>query len=367
MAYRRADHERWQQMDFVLGIKIELSNQHPVTDICDFVQGDYPKDFVFDGWHPQCFCYATPILISEDEMAKVSEAFARGETYIPKGKPVTDTPKGFKKWVKDHKEQIQGAKNPPYWVRNNPVYVDVNNNKSSNGTNEYRIEGAFSIIQLRNDPKAIKEMDMYKPIYTNSQKENAKITAKKLNVDYVGEMAFSKADNGTVNPKYNWIKSLLSMHDDYARNCTFTADVLELRMRGINVMASKFDPKNIIHRELAVDVNLGIGWIDPLTNETAKTKKLSRSTLKGLMKELDMETSNVGHYKIAYYTLGKMGHSCSAIRHPNGNLIFYDGQNNELDFNSWKKKIVCKKGLFVLRLDDKIPNSDIIKNYTEGI
>ena len=124
MAYRRADHERWQQMDFVLGIKIELSNQHPVTDICDFVQGDYPKDFVFDGWHPQCFCYATPILISEDEMAKVSEAFARGETYIPKGKPVTDTPKGFKKWVKDHKEQIQGAKNPPYWVRNNKAVVN---------------------------------------------------------------------------------------------------------------------------------------------------------------------------------------------------------------------------------------------------
>ena len=123
MAYRRADHERWQQMDFVLGIKIELSNQHPVTDICDFVQGEYPKDFVFDGWHPQCFCYATPILISEDEMAKVSEAFARGETYIPKGKPVTDTPKGFKKWVKDHKEQIQKAKNPPYWVRNNKAVV----------------------------------------------------------------------------------------------------------------------------------------------------------------------------------------------------------------------------------------------------
>ena len=123
MAYRRADHERWQQMDFVLGIKIELSNQHPVTDICDFVQGDYPKDFVFDGWHPQCFCYATPILISEDEMAKVSEAFARGETYIPKGKPVTDTPKGFKKWVKDHKEQIQSAKNLPYWVRNNKAVV----------------------------------------------------------------------------------------------------------------------------------------------------------------------------------------------------------------------------------------------------
>lgn len=141
MAYRRADHERWQQMDFVLGIKIELSNQHPVTDICDFVQGDYPKDFVFDGWHPQCFCYATPILISEDEMAKVSEAFARGETYIPKGKPVTDTPKGFKKWVKDHKEQIQKAKNLPYWVRNNKDVVNgIWRKKASEEKNKAEID-----------------------------------------------------------------------------------------------------------------------------------------------------------------------------------------------------------------------------------
>ena len=42
----------------------------------------------------------------------------------PKWHPVTDTPKGFKKWVKDHKEQIQGAKNPPYWVRNNKAVVN---------------------------------------------------------------------------------------------------------------------------------------------------------------------------------------------------------------------------------------------------
>ena len=42
----------------------------------------------------------------------------------PKWQPVTDTPKDFKKWVKDHKEQIQKAKNPPYWVRNNKAVVN---------------------------------------------------------------------------------------------------------------------------------------------------------------------------------------------------------------------------------------------------
>lgn len=33
-------------------------------------------------------------------------------------------PKGFKKWVKEHKDQIQSAKNPPYWVRNNKAVVN---------------------------------------------------------------------------------------------------------------------------------------------------------------------------------------------------------------------------------------------------
>lgn len=62
LAYRRADHDPWQQMDFVLGQKIQLSHSHPKKDICDKLQGDYPAEFVFDGWHPQCFCFVTPRL-----------------------------------------------------------------------------------------------------------------------------------------------------------------------------------------------------------------------------------------------------------------------------------------------------------------
>ena len=195
MAYRRADHERWQQMDFVLGIKIELSNQHPVTDICDFVQGDYPKDFVFDGWHPQCFCYATPILISEDEMAKVSEAFARGETYIPKGKPVTDTPKGFKEWVKDHKERIQKAKNPPYWVRNNKAVVNgiwrkkaSEEKNTGKDTNNSTTNGKSKAAGQNKDipHKAVKKV-----YNTNAELEE---TFKGINSEFVTDKWFENGD-----------------------------------------------------------------------------------------------------------------------------------------------------------------------------
>lgn len=127
MAYRRADNERWKRMDFVLGQRIQLSNSHPVRDICDTLAGDYPKEFIFEGWHPQCFCFVTPILMDEDEMARMSDAFIEGKDYKPKGKPVKDYPEKFKDWVKDNSEKITDAHDnmrDPYFVRHNWAIVN---------------------------------------------------------------------------------------------------------------------------------------------------------------------------------------------------------------------------------------------------
>lgn len=127
IAYRRADHERWRQMDFVIGQKIHLSRSHPVVDICDELQGDYPKDFVFDGWHPQCFCFVTPILMDKSEMSKMTDAFLKGEKYAPKGKQIADYPQGFKDWVTEHSEQIAASRvkgTEPYFVKNNATAID---------------------------------------------------------------------------------------------------------------------------------------------------------------------------------------------------------------------------------------------------
>lgn len=127
IAYRRADNERWKQMDFVLGQRIQLSHNHPKKDICDKLQGDYPAEFVFDGWHPQCFCFATPILMDEEEMAKVTEAFLRGEKYTPKGKKITSYPQNFKDWVTEHSEQIATSRDrgtEPYFIKNNAAVID---------------------------------------------------------------------------------------------------------------------------------------------------------------------------------------------------------------------------------------------------
>lgn len=122
IAYRRADNERWSQMDFVLGQRIQLSRQHPKEDICDKLQGDYPTEFVFEGWHPQCFCFVTPILMDADEMRKARQARLRGETYVPKAKRITDYPQAFKDWVSDNAENITVSHDvgqDPYFVRHN--------------------------------------------------------------------------------------------------------------------------------------------------------------------------------------------------------------------------------------------------------
>ena len=122
IAYRRADNSRWQQMDFVLGQRVQLSRNHPKKDICDKLAGDYPPDFVFDGWHPQCFCFVTPILMDEEEIQKMNEAMLEGKEYKPRGKRITQYPENFKEWVRDNEDKILASHDigtDPYFVRNN--------------------------------------------------------------------------------------------------------------------------------------------------------------------------------------------------------------------------------------------------------
>lgn len=127
IAYRRADNTRWQQMDFVVGQEIHLSRNHPVTDICDTLAGKYPKNFVFDGWHPQCFCYVVPILLSEKEMLAMQQAKMNGEDYDISDKLITDMPENFKTWTINNAERIERAKERgtlPYFIRNNKKTVE---------------------------------------------------------------------------------------------------------------------------------------------------------------------------------------------------------------------------------------------------
>lgn len=130
MAYHTSDHLRWQQMDFVVGIEIKLSNNHtlngvPLTDICDELKGRYPKDFKFVGWHPHCRCHVVTVLKTEEEMQQDTQRILAGE------KPergsvnaVRDVPAAFKDWVSEHSDRIEMGGNLPYFVRDNKRRVD---------------------------------------------------------------------------------------------------------------------------------------------------------------------------------------------------------------------------------------------------
>lgn len=119
-AYLLNDHLRWKKMDFVIGVHIELSEQHPVTDICDSMQGDYPKDFVFVGFHSQCLCHATPIIMPKEKFKK----YLAGEPV--EVNEVVDVPQGHKDWIEANKQRVEGWKSKPYFIRDNYKDGDLN-------------------------------------------------------------------------------------------------------------------------------------------------------------------------------------------------------------------------------------------------
>ena len=127
MAYRMADHDRWQRLDFVLGQRIKTSKNHKDEDICDELAGDYPKNFTFTGWHPQCMCYCTPIMLEPKEVFRMSRAKLEGKPIKPSRGPVTEYPEGFRKWVSDNSEYIARKRvegKEPYFVRDNAEVVE---------------------------------------------------------------------------------------------------------------------------------------------------------------------------------------------------------------------------------------------------
>lgn len=139
MAYRIADQERWRQLDFVIGYRVVLSDNHPEPDICNDLsakrsekgsRGVYPKDFVFKGWHPQCRCYVVPILADEKEFDKIQEAILNDEP-IPESKSVIREPnKYFQDWWKSNKKRVSEAQSLPYWVKDNPKYTRIKREKT---------------------------------------------------------------------------------------------------------------------------------------------------------------------------------------------------------------------------------------------
>ena len=127
MAYHRANHERWMQEPFVIGIHIWPSDQHPMEDVCDELKGDYPKDFLFLGWHPACMDTCTPITLKGDERKEYLKRIAKGEDvsgYVSPNR-VRDVPDGYKRYIAENADRIISADRRDklaYHLRDNRKY-----------------------------------------------------------------------------------------------------------------------------------------------------------------------------------------------------------------------------------------------------
>lgn len=129
IAYRTADYERWQQLDFVVGIEIKLSNNHPHADICDDLAGIYPKTFKWTGWHPNCRCYMVPVLATESEIDDMLDKILSEDTVdtMDSSQAVEEYPTEFQEWVKKNEERMEKAEAKgtlPYFVKDNKADIE---------------------------------------------------------------------------------------------------------------------------------------------------------------------------------------------------------------------------------------------------
>ena len=124
MAYNYSNCKRWESEPFVLGIRIRLSANHPEEDICDELAGDYPKTFMWRGWHPRCMCSVSPILMDRksDEWKKLRKMPKEEYEVYQSPHLVKNVPSAFSEWCERNAKKLDLARKNgklPYFVRDN--------------------------------------------------------------------------------------------------------------------------------------------------------------------------------------------------------------------------------------------------------
>ena len=128
----------WQsaQMNpLIVGWEIRLSNNHttlrngkpcPFHDMCDELQGVYPKAFRFRGWHPHCRCEMLPIIARPSDRKELYRRIFKGDakehaSWSPRA--VEEVPQVFTDWVEKNRERARGWRTVPRFITDNPAYI----------------------------------------------------------------------------------------------------------------------------------------------------------------------------------------------------------------------------------------------------
>lgn len=170
-AYHKARNGRWANEPFVIGQHIHISPQHDPdedADICDELEGYYPKDFDWDGWHPQCMCTSDPVMISGEERKQFYKRMLNGEDMSGYVSPnsIKDVPDQYKRYIEANSDKIVDAfkrgklawhlaNNKSYWLK----YLDAAQRKQMGVKTISRREAIQKIAKARHakrDVEAIK-------------------------------------------------------------------------------------------------------------------------------------------------------------------------------------------------------------------
>ena len=269
MAYRSADFERYQRMDFIVGIEVHLSQNHtckgvkgPFIDICDELKGEYPKDFKFTGWHPHCRCFTTTILKTEKEMAEDEKRIMRGLDPLEGSEnQVTDVPDGFKQWVERNQERIGRASKRgtmPYFLKDNGA-MDAKGVYALKEFKQYRGTPRPTAVSIS---EAQTSRTMPEGLTAAQQKawiNNEREVARRLGVEQGEPMTFEQADELKGNPHY-----VAGSGSGYTINCASSVFANELRRRGYDVEAM-MNTRKATDTAYLLSRRTEVAWIDPLT------------------------------------------------------------------------------------------------------
>jgi len=341
----------------VVGIRVECSKtNHPVPDICDDLEGDYPKDFKFVGWHPHCRCHVVTILKNDTEVNADIDRILAGEAPTDTSvNTVTALPSNFTKWVDNNKERAKTSYSIPYFVTDNiGKYIPKGYEKYYTSKMPYKTYHEYEAAMTYNKQHAK---------FTPEVKKNIIELNKVLPIRQGKIMNITEADEGKANPMYK-------AGDDenkklgYHHNCQTCTLAYELRRRGFNVKAKPnptfgtegkrdFDVLCATHHGTFKD-----RWLTPKGGGAAEynwSTTLSEDTIEAKRDFIKRQAKEKGRYEVyCKWNDSNEAHVFIVESQGDGNLMWFDPQTGERagEFYSYLRRMEPKM-IGVLRIDNK--------------
>ena len=372
MAYNYANCKRWSDEPFVLGINIRLSGNHPANDICDELEGNYPKDFMWRGWHPRCMCVCSSILMDRDsdEWKKLRSMSTEEYNAYKSPNNVKNVPKGFKKWCEKHKKKLTKARKAnklPYFVRDNEKLVgkivgwkEEKAPKKKLTKREQILENARKRHEARTDKEIndiLLRVDERK--YTDAQKKNFQLLEDVWDIKRGISMDFEKANQGKGNIGYQ------TGRKEYRVNCQSSVVAHELRMQGFDVTAQpnwklEDDPYKLSYGTWQCWNNQDgtpFKKPEPFAYKIGKRNILG-VPYKEVIQQIEEHTQEIGRYHVSFqWKNEKYGHIVTMERKADGSALWYDPQTGKRNFfdKEYAKKI---KYVRAYRVDNLVFNPE---------